>query len=490
VILTIDMGTSATKAALWDEDGIVGAGRAFLSSVHGAGGTVEQDPASWWPSVVDACTTAGEVAGSRGLDAADAVVFASARQTFVPVTAGGEPLGRALMWSDRRAVAEATRLAAKLGGVEIARNRTGGILDGAAVAAKLAWLAAHQRDRLVGSAWVLSPRDLVVRELTGIVATDVTLASAAGLYDGDLQEVPELAGPATGKLPEVVDPDTVIGKVRHEQAAALGVRPGIPVVIGAGDRACEVLGTGAAAERPMVAWGTTANVSVPVAERPLPVPPGLTVTRGALGAWVLEGGLSAAGSLLAWVGNLTGIPVDELARQALDRPPGAGGVRALPWPGGARAPWWRDDASAGFVGLGLDHGPADLARAVLEAVAFDVARCLDAMGAAGVGPVGLATGGSAATPPAWIQVLTGVTGLPARRRRSGEAAMAGAALVASTALGAGLHLDRLDPVETESRAAAEEVRRYAALRRGADSLAAGMIGLGLTEPDVSSRLDD
>jgi sugar (pentulose or hexulose) kinase len=93
------------------------------------------------------------------------------------------------------------------------------------------------------------------------------------------------------------------------------------------------------------------------------------------------------------------------------------------------------------------------------------------MGAAGIDPRGLAIGGSAATAMVWIDVLTGVTGLPAQQRRSGEAAMAGAALLGGAALGAGFHLDRLDPVETETTPSPETVNRYAELRPGADRVA-------------------
>jgi xylulokinase len=477
VILTIDLGTSVTKTAVWNDSGIVVAGHSVVTASHYEGGRTEQDPATWWRSVVEACDAAGARAGAGVMDAVDAVVFSSARQTFVPVTAAGEPVGPALVWSDRRARAEAAGLAETCGGIENVHNRTGAVLDGAAVAAKVAWLAGHEPDRLTKSDWILSPRDLMVWELTGVVATDLSLASATGLYDTEGREIPELVGPAAGKLPEAVPSDTVIGKLRLDPARSLGLKAGIPVVIGAGDRACEVLGAGASTRRPMVAWGTTANVSVPVTRRPHPVPAALTVTRGAGGGWLLEGGLSAAGSFLAWVGGLTGASVEELARQAMTSPPGARGVLALPWPGGARAPWWCDDAGAGFVGIGFEHGPADLARSVLEAVAFDVARCLDAISATGIDPRALAIGGSLATGPAWTEVLTGVTGLPARRRRSGEAAMAGAALLASGALAWGFDLDRVDPVTTETAPPPEVVGCYAGLRPQADRAAAAVLGI-------------
>ena len=76
------------------------------------------------------------------------------------------------------------------------------------------------------------------------------------------------------------------------------------------------------------------------------------MTRAADGGWLLEGGLSAAGSFLAWLGRLLDRTPDELARLAAESPPGARGVVAVPWLDGARAPWWRDDARAGFMGLG------------------------------------------------------------------------------------------------------------------------------------------
>ena len=71
----------------------------------------------------------------------------------------------------------------------------------------------------------------------------------------------------------------------------------------------------------MVSWGTTANVSVPVHERPVPSPAGAVVTRGAYDGWLLEGGLSAAGSFLSWLGRLLHRPVDELAASAAKSPP-------------------------------------------------------------------------------------------------------------------------------------------------------------------------
>jgi xylulokinase len=377
VILTIDSGTSVIKVTIWDRDGVVGTSGIALDTRHPFPGRAEQDPMSWWTSVVTACDELGRRVPAA-LGSVEVVGCTGARQTFAPVDRGGRPTGAGILWSDRRAGREAERVAAATGVAPGSPSPAGIVLDAASVAAKLAWLADHEQDSLAAATWLMTPRDLVLWHLTGAVATDVTMASRSGLYDMDGTLVEGLAGPVAAKLPPVVAPDQVVGSLLPEAAAATHLPVAVPVVIGAGDRASEVLGASASGLEPMVSWGTTANVSVPVAERPI-VPPGIVASRAADGGWLLEGGLSAAGSLLAWLSRLTGRTPDELAAAAEDSLPGARGVVATPWLDGARAPWWRPAAAAAFVGVGPAHGPADLARALFEAVGWDVARCLEAM---------------------------------------------------------------------------------------------------------------
>ena len=150
---------------------------------------------------------------------------------------------------------------------------------------------------------------------------------------------------------------------------------------------------------------------------------------------------------------------------------------AVPWLDGARAPWWQDNARAGFVGIGSSHDAGDLARAAIESVAFEVDRCLAAVRPGEGHAEGLSLGGAGAAVPLWVEVLTSITGLPATRRRSGEAASAGAALLGSRALGLGLTLDRLDPVEASVTPEPAEIARYAELHAVFDRAAAALIGL-------------
>ncbi len=476
-ILTVDFGTTVTKVALWGDEGLVTLARSEIATTHPKVGWTEQDPVRWWTTMVIACAEArAQAPGAFG--AVDVVACSGARQTFVPVTRQGDPIGKGILWSDRRGAAEARRLAERMGGDDVNRARTGIPLDAGAVAAKLAWLAENEPARLESADVILSPRDLIVYRMTDQLVTDATFASRSGLYDFDGNALRELAGPALGKLPSVVASDTVVGHLKAVPGAELGLRPGIPVVIGAGDRQCEVLGSGASEGCPMVSWGTTANVSVPVAERPVPSPAGAVVTRAADGGWLLEGGLSAAGSFLAWLGRLLGRTPDELAALAAVSPPGANGVVAVPWLDGARAPWWRDDARAGFMGLGSAHGAGDLSRAVVEAVAWDVLRCMEVVTVGRLGgstAAGVTLGGAGTGLPLWVEVLTSILGVPATRRRSGEAASAGAALLAGKALGLGLTLEQLDPVAAEIRPDPDAVGVYRAMRPMVDHVAEAVL---------------
>jgi sugar (pentulose or hexulose) kinase len=444
VILTLDLGTTRTKAVLWGENGVVASGDAVLRTDYPAPGRAEQDAAQWWPSVVAACAAAREAAPG-GFGNVEAIGFAAARQTFVPVTASGEPIGAALLWSDRRVAASPA--------------------DPGGVAAKVAWLHAHEPSRLHAARWLLAPRDLVVWQLTGTVATDTTLVSASGLP------------PDCELVPPASEPTTVVGPVRPGPADALGVPPGTPVVLGAGDRACEVLGTGATSSQPMVSWGTAANMSVPVACVPTREPTGLVVSRGALGGWLLEGGL-VAGPLLEWLSGITGTSVDALAGAAGGSPPGARGVTALGWLGGARAPWWRDGTGAAFFGLGPAHTAADLARACVEAVAFDIVRCIEA--SASVPDAMVLAGGAGLAP--WPEIVTAVAGVPGIVRRWRDAASAGALVVTARALGRTLDLEEFNPVTSVVEPAPELVAAYRALRAVSDGAVAA--GLSLAPPQA------
>jgi xylulokinase len=438
-VLTLDLGTTATKAALWCGTRLVATSRARLAAAHPEPAWAEQAPDDWWTSVVDACAHVRSKAPDE-YRAVDTIGLAAARETFALFDAGLRPLGPGVLWSDHRAL----DMVDVLGTPAEFRARTGVVPNGACCAAKIAWVAKHERERFDAARWVLAPRDWIVARLTGEVVTEPTLESRTGLSS--------LAGERTGPLAELcgsrlppVEPTTSVLHMRSgADAEALGLEPGTGVVPGAGDRACEVLGAGAARDLPMVSWGTTTNVSLPHPGPISALPAVAAVSRGALGGFVVEAGLSAGGAALAWLARVTGTDHDLLLeRAALESEPGARGVLALPWLHGARGPFWRADARAAFLDLSAAHGPADLARAVVEAVALDVGRCVDMLAP---DAQGLTLAGGGARNPLWRATVGAATGRWTQRRRSEEAASVGARLVVAAALGQDLEVDELNPL--------------------------------------------
>ncbi|HEY8216512.1 MAG TPA: FGGY-family carbohydrate kinase [Acidimicrobiia bacterium] len=460
--LTLDLGTSATKGALWDGVELAAITRSPIATSHPEPGRAEQDPDAWWASVVDVCAQLRRADGAR-YDAIDAVGFAAARETFALFDASLAAVSAGILWSDRRA---ADQVAGLGDGAEF-RARTGVVLSPGCCRAKVRWTMEHEPAAWRAARWLLSPRDLVIARTTGKVVTDETLASRTGCYDldGDLLE-----HDAEVLLPPVVTATTVL------QAAAgardLGLRDGVSVIVGAGDRACEVLGVGATTHTPMVSWGTTANVSVPEHGPAAAFPTVAQVSRGALGGFLVEAGLSAAGAAIAWLARLTGREHDDLLHTAAAVAPGAGGVVALPWLAGARAPWWEAGAHAAFLGLTEAHSAPELARAVVEGVAYDVARCLELV-APEAAELALAGGGAADA--SWREVVAGVTGCSVVRRAIDDAASVGARLLVAVALGEVLPLDDVNPVVAREAPDRALVDAYASLRETADALASAVI---------------
>ena len=372
-VLAVDIGTSAVKAVLWSPyDGVLARGHASVPTSHPGPGYAEQDADDWWSAVRDAMS-------ALPLDGVAAIGFSSQRETFVPLDDSGTPIRPALLWSDRR---------------------------GATPRKRLGWLKEHEPDTVDRAVVLAAPRDYVVARMTGRLVTDTTMASRTDLN--------------AKWLPPIEPPRSVVGTY-----------DGIPVVVGAGDRACEALAVGATSDAPMVSWGTTANVSVPV-EDGTPTPDGWVASIGVHGGPLLEAGMSAAGSALGWLSRVTGIRPEELTKAAADVSPGARGVVLLPWLNGARAPWWRPDVLGTITGLDLLARPAELARALYEGVAHDVRR---AIGRLPTPPSELRLAGGGVHDDVWRDALGGITGLPLAHSDITDVAAIGAARLAAEAVG-------------------------------------------------------
>ena len=440
VIVAIDLGTTNAKVGVFDGPRLLATASRAIQTVHPGPGRAEQDPDGWLatvgPTVHEACAAAG--AGS-----VDAIGLTAQSDSLVVVGNDGRAMGPSLLWMDDRGTAEAARFERDLGRAAIHR-RTG--LRSAAnyTAAKAAWLKEADPDRFARARWMLQPKDYVHLRLTGVPATDPSSASRTLLYDletGDWwPDAVAAAGLSATQLPPLAPSASSVGTLTAEAGRLLGLPSGIPVVIGAADRAAEALGLGIGGPECMISTGTATGVAlaVPLAERP--VDDRITSPAHAIAGEALALlSIPTSGATVEWLAGIRGSRardrIGSLTALAATSEPGARGVTVVPTFHGARSFRWEPRARGAIVGLDLGTSLADLARAFMEGIAFEVAACLAVLERAH-GPIDHSrlTGGGFASPFAG-QLLADITGRPAHRSGERDAALVGAMLIAGQAIG-------------------------------------------------------
>ena len=438
-ILTLDLGTSACKATLFTRAGRVAAQAAIeYETAHPAPGWAEQDPEAWWQAAQ---------AGVQRLPPAlrgsvSAVGLSSHRGGVVPMDGDGRPLSRCIIWMDRRATAEVEALVRAFGRERLHRI-TGLVPDTEFSAGKLLWLRTHAPEVFGAARLYLQPRDYLYYRLTGAPATDYTLASRTMLFDLDRRdwwdEGCAFVGVTPHHFPPVYPSAAAPHRLSPPAGEALGLPPGTPVALGAGDRPCEVLGSGAAGGWIMVSTGTTTNVSAAVPGRPERVDPRVMCSLHAVdGMTVLEQGMAASGAILRWFRDtLLGGRRDYAALDALasDVPPGADGLLFLPFMMGARATRWNPSARGAWFGLTAAHGTGALVRSIMEGVAYELRACLDILGEMAVPVSGILAVGGGARSALWPRLFADVTEYPVRVPAQTDAASLGAMLLGAAATG-------------------------------------------------------
>jgi xylulokinase len=392
----------------------------------------------------------------------------------VPVDGTGRPLGRCIIWMDRRSAAE-TEALVRAFGRERLHQVTGLVPDTEFTASKLLWLRAHEPGLTQAARLYVQPRDYLYIRLTGAPATDYTLASRTMLFDLTRRDWWPEGCAFVGITPQVFPPiyssTAAPHQVIQEAADSLGIPPGVPVALGAGDRPCEVLGSGARPGWVMASTGTTTNVSAPIRGRPQAIDSRVMCSAHAVeGMTILEQGMSASGAILRWFrGTLLGGRQDygQLDRLAEAVAPGADGLLFLPFMLGARATRWNPQAQGVWFGLSEAHRTGALTRSVMEGVAFELRACLDVLEGMGVPVEGLLAVGGGARSRLWNQIFADVSGREVAVPRHTDAASLGAMLLAAAATGRGSDLEAAaraaNPVASRFRPNPNAVATYRSL---------------------------
>jgi glycerol kinase len=460
-IAAIDQGTTSTRCILFSREGPVVSAQREHQQIFPRPGWVEHDPTELWRRTEQCIGAALTLAEAKPADIA-AIGIANQRETVVVWDRKtGTPLCNAIVWQDTRTKEICDALADGFGPDRF-REKTGLPLATYFSGPKIRWVlenvAGARAAAMDGSAIVGTIDSWLMWWLTGgpnggAHVTDVTNASRTLLMDlRTLDWDPELLsimGVPRSMLPRIVpsiDPSS--GRFTR------GVEPlidGIPVCGILGDQQAALMGqTCFNAGESKNTYGTGCFMLLNTGPTPVVSRSGLLTTvalqiAGQAPVYALEGSIAVAGSLVQWLRDNMGLiqrspDIETLARTVADN----GGVYFVPAFSGLFAPYWRSDARGIIAGMTAYMTQGHLARAVLEATAYQTRDVLDAMRQDGGIPLtSLRVDGGMAVNDLLMQFQADVLGVPVVRPKVTETTALGAAYAAGLAIGYWSDLDDL-----------------------------------------------
>ncbi|MEF8793161.1 glycerol kinase GlpK [Thiohalorhabdus sp.] len=463
-VLAIDQGTTGSTALVFDhQGGVRGRGYSELPQSYPNPGWVEHDPEAIWGTSLEVMTAALADAGLAAADLAAIGITNQRETTVVWDRATGEPVHPAIVWQSRQTAELCDRLRAD-GWEPLFRERTGLLLDAYFSGTKIRWILdrypearrkAEQGEVLFGTvdSWMLW-------RFTGgaVHATEPTNASRTLLFnihqrcwDSGLLEVLD--------IPEAMLPEVRTSAGRFGETAAIdGLAPGIPVAGMAGDQQAALYAQqcwqpGEAKNT----YGTGSFVLMnmgdahPISENGLLT----TLCCDAFGgpAYALEGAIFVTGASVQWLRDGLGIIESAAETEALARElAGNDGVYLVPAFAGLGAPYWDMGARGTLVGMTRGTGRAHLARAALEAMAYQTRDVVEAMNRDSATPIAeLRVDGGGANNDWLLQFQADQLGVAVERPRQVETTAAGSAFLAGLAEGFWSHPEEMRQARERDR---------------------------------------
>ncbi|MCI4645239.1 MAG: xylulokinase [Hyphomonadaceae bacterium] len=429
--LGIDIGTSSVKTVLIDEAGeVAGSSTADLPISRPKPLWSEQNPSDWWTATnmavaglsvdlrhrVRAIGLSGQMHGATLLDSA------------------GAPLRPAILWNDGRSFRECAALEeAEEAFISLGGNR---VMPGF-TAPKLEWVRRHEPEIFDQVKTVLLPKDYVRLRMTTEFASDMSDSSGTLWMDVAEREWSGELLAATGldisHMPKLYEGHEVTGRLRQEAAEAWGMER-VPVVAGGGDNAAGAAGVGVIDEgEALMSLGTSGVIFVAGnTYRSNPASAAHAFCHALPDRWHLMSVMLSAASCLDWACKLTGFADAGELIAAAERSGQVGCQETfLPYLSGERTPHNNPHAQGVLFGLTHDSGPAQIAQAVLEGVAFGMAQGLEALTAADVDVSAISVIGGGSRSLYWGRVLSAALKRPLIYREGAAAGPAyGAARLA------------------------------------------------------------
>jgi gluconokinase len=437
LLLSIDVGTSGVRAALFDERGGEVPGAQVRSRRSAAvSDFVELDPDHLVDEVVK---TVDELLTYHFHSASqiDFIAISAFWHSLIGIDAAGAPTTRVLTWADTRAAEFANQLRLDFDEAEI-HARTGCRFHPSYWPAKLHWLRSEQNDKFRNTRCWLGFAEYLCLRLFGEISKSISMASATGLFnqrdcDWDWDFVEQL-GISPDTLPEIKTQTNA--RLSDDFALRWPALAEARLVSVIGDGAANNIGAGCSTKDKIALMvGTSGAMRVVFAgEPPNDLAPGLWSYRACRRRVVVGGALSDGGGLVQWL-NETLIFPDDRQHEIAALEPDSHGLTVLPFWSGERSTGWLSEARGGIFGLKQQTTPVEIARAVLESIAYRFALITRALDQIAPNATIAASGNALRSSPAWLQIIADVLGRPLLLGGTAEASSRGVALLALEAVG-------------------------------------------------------
>lgn len=452
-ILTLDIGSSSTRASLFDAGGhsVAGCTAQEHSALRvSAEGAAEDDADAALARAARCIDAVLAQAGPRA-DQICAVTVATMATTLVGLDAAGRPLMPLRTYADTRAAPDAAQLRAALDEAA-AHDRTGCLLRASYWPAQLAAIRRVQPEQWRAVRHWATLGEYLERQLFGHGRVSLSAASWAGLLERRTLSWDEPLCDALGLAPEqlapLVDVDEPLAGLAEPWASRWPALRNLPWLPAVGDGAAANIGSGCVDPGRLALTIGTSGALRMVQPNPEVVPPGLWCYRVDRAHALVGGATSEGGNVYAWLRQTLqlGDPVTIEAALAVF-PPDSHGLTVLPFVAGERSPGWAGDVPASIHGLTLATTPLAILRASLEAVAYRFALIARRLVARTSDARVIASGGALLSSPAWMQIVADVLGRPLVASGEAEATSRGVALLALRTLGAIPSLDAAPAAE-------------------------------------------
>ena len=435
----VDLGTSAVKLLLMDENGVIQniTSRDYPLYFPKPGWS-EQNPEDWLNAVLD-----GLQELTKDCDRTQIAGIGAGGQMhgLVVLDADDKVIRPAILWNDGRTQKETDWLNNEIGTKQLSAW-TGNIAFAGFTAPKLLWMRKNEPELFAKIDKVMLPKDYINYMLSGVHCTDYSDASGMLLLDVAhkcwSREMLEICGITEAQMPKLFESYEAVGTLKADIAERLGFPENVVIAAGAGDNAAAAVGTDTVAEGSCnISLGTSGTIFIPSAEFKSDDANALHAFAHSNGQFHLMGCMLSAASCNKWWLE-TVLDTDQYAEEQApitDEMLGRNHVFFLPYLMGERAPHNDPSARGCFIGLTMDSTRADMTQAVLEGISFGLRDSLEAARAMGIEIRSSMLCGGGAKSPLWKKMLANVMNIELTSPETEQGPGYGGAMLAAVACG-------------------------------------------------------